>query len=115
MNIHARAGGDEKKNLAKILELRESYCLEKTNIIHERYRFNNRDQEAGESIDTYLSNLRSLTDTCNFGALKDETIRERIVCGVRDRSLRKKLLRVPELTLERYIDMCRSAEATSTQ
>ena len=106
---------DEKNNLAKILELRESYCLGKTNIIHKRYGFNNRDQEAGESIDTYASNLRSLADTCNFGALKDEMIRERIVCGVRDSSLRKQLLQVPELTLERCIDMCCSAEATSTQ
>ena len=33
---------DEKKNLAKILELWESYCLGKTNIIYERYRFINR-------------------------------------------------------------------------
>ena len=64
----------EKKNLAKILELWESYCFGKTNIIYERFRFNNRDQEAGESIDTYASNLRSLSDTCNFGALKDEMI-----------------------------------------
>ena len=106
---------DEKKNLAKILELWESYCLGKTNIIYERYRFNNRNQDAGESIDTYASNLRSLSDTCNFGTLKDEMIRDRIVCGVRDSSLRKKLLQVPELTLEKCIDMCRSAEATSTQ
>ena len=106
---------DEKKNLAKILELWETYCLGKTNIIYERYRFNNRNQDAGESIDTYASNLRSLSDTCNFGALKDEMIRDRIVCGVRDSSLRKKLLQVPELTLQKCIDMCRSVEATSTQ
>ena len=82
---------DEKKNLAKILELWESYCLGKTNIIYERYRFNNRNQDAGESIDTYASSLRSLSDTCNFGTLKEEMIRDRIVCGVRDGSLRKKL------------------------
>ena len=106
---------DEKKNLAKILELWESYCIGKTNIIYERYRFNNRSQDAGESIDTCASNLRSLSDTCNFGMLKDEMLRDRIVCGVRDSSLRKKLLQVPELTLEKCIDMCRSAEATSTQ
>ncbi|CAH3017880.1 unnamed protein product, partial [Porites evermanni] len=43
------------------------------------YRFNNRNQDAGESIDTYASNLRSLSDTCNFGTLKDEMIRDRIV------------------------------------
>ena len=77
--------------------------------------FNNHDQEAGESIDTYASNLRSLSDTCSFGALKDEIVRDRIACGVRDSSLRKKLLQVPELTLERWIDMCRSAEATQLE
>ena len=106
---------DEKKNLAEILELWESYCLGKTNIIYERDRFNNRNQDAGESIDTYASNLRSLSDTCNFGTLINEMIRDRIVCGVRDSCLRKKLFQVLELTLEKCIDMCRSAEATSTQ
>ena len=42
-------------------------------------------------------------------------IRDRIVCGVRDSSLRKKILQVPELTLQKCIDLCRSAEAMSTQ
>ena len=85
------------------------------NIIYERYHFNNRSQDAGESIDTYASSLRSLCDMCNFGTLKEEMIRDRIVCGVCDSSLRKKLLQVPALTLEKCIDMCRSAEATLTQ
>ena len=83
--------------------------------MHERYRFSNRNQDAGESIDTYASNFRSLSGTCNFGALKDEMIRDRIVCGVRNSSLRKKLVQVPELTLEKCIDMCRSGKGTSTQ
>ncbi|PFX13399.1 hypothetical protein AWC38_SpisGene22515 [Stylophora pistillata] len=106
---------DEKKNLAKIVELWESYCLGKTNIIYKRYRFDNRNQDAGESIDTYAANLRSLSETCNSGALKEEMIRDRIVYGVGDSSLRKKLPQVPEITLDKCIDMCRSAEATSTQ
>ena len=41
--------------------------------------------------------------------------RDRIVCGVRDSGLRKKLLQVQDLMLEKCIDMCRSAEATSSQ
>ena len=64
--------------------------LREMNILYERYRFNNRNQDAGESIDTYTSNLRSVSDTCNFGTLKDEMIRDRIVCGVRDSCLKKK-------------------------
>ena len=63
------------------------YCLGKTNIIYERYCFNNRDQESGKSINTYAANLRSLSDRCNFGALKDEMKRDNIVCVVRDQNL----------------------------
>ena len=94
---------------------REEEFSGKTNITYEGYRLNNRNQDAGESIDTYDSSLRSLLDTCNFRTLREEMIRDRIVCGVRDSSLRKKLLQVPELTLQKCIDICRIAEATSTQ
>ena len=66
---------DEKKNLVKILELWESYCLGKTNIIYYRYRFNNRNQSVNQSTLT-ASNLRSLSDKCNFRALKCEMIRD---------------------------------------
>ena len=75
----------EKNNFAKILELWESYCLGMLTLFM-KDNFNNRHQEAGESVDTYASNLRSVFDTCSFGALKDEIIRDRIVCGVRDSS-----------------------------
>ena len=37
---------------------------------------NNRNQDAGESIDTYASSLRSLSDRCNFGTLKKEMMRQ---------------------------------------
>ena len=52
---------------------------ENEHYIYERYRFNNRNEDAGESIDNYASNLRSLSDTCNIRVLKDEMIRDRIV------------------------------------
>ena len=41
-----------------------------------------RNQETGESFDTYLTALKALAKTCNFGSLKDELIRDRIVCGI---------------------------------
>ena len=68
----------EKKNIAKIVELWKSYCLGMLTLLT-KDNFNNRDQEAGESVDTYALNLTSLSDTCNFGALKDEIITDRIV------------------------------------
>lgn len=48
---------NEKKDMAKIIELCESYCLVKTNIIYERYVFNKNNQQEGETVETYASHL----------------------------------------------------------
>lgn len=106
---------DEKKNMDKIIELWDSYCLGRTNITYERYMFNARDQKENESIEAYASALRSLANTCNFGPLKEELIRDRIVCGLSDNEIRKKLLQIPELTLDKCMNICRSAETTTSQ
>ena len=74
----------------KVFELWQNYCIGKTNVICERYKFNNRSQEADESIDAYTAALRTLAETCEFGSLKDDLTRNRLVCGIRDNGQRKK-------------------------
>ena len=106
---------EEKSDITKVLELWEMHCIGKTNIIYERYKFNNRSQEQTESIDTYVTALRALAETCEFGTLKDHLIRDRIVCGVRENAVRRKLLQESGLTLSKCVDICRAAEATSAQ
>ena len=66
-------------------------------------------------IDNYVTTLRALAETCDFGALKDNLIRDRIVCGVRDNGIRRKLLQESELTLSKCVDICRANEATTAQ
>ena len=106
---------EQKADINKVLELWANHCLGKTNIIYERYKFNNRSQEQPESIDNYVTALRALAETCDFGALKDNLIRDRIVCGVRDNGVRRKLLQESELTLSKCVDICRANEATTAQ
>ena len=50
----------------KVLEKLEAYCISDTNESYERYLFNKRDQQQGESFDSYLTALCSLIKTCNF-------------------------------------------------
>ena len=40
-----------------VLEKLEVFCVGETNEIYERYQFNKRDQESGESIDSYVASL----------------------------------------------------------
>ena len=44
-----------------------------------------------------------------------DLIRDRIVCGVHDKGIRRKLLQECGLTLSKCVDICRANEATAAQ
>ena len=106
--------GDESK-VAKIMEKFQAYCNPRKNITWERHVFNTRNQEVGETIDQYVTELKTKATTCEFGTLKDSLIRDRIVCGKTSDKTRCRLLRETDLTLEKAIEICRANEATATQ
>jgi hypothetical protein len=81
-----------EKTTQKVLEVLEKYCVGDTNVIHERYVFNTRNQLTDEDFDTYLTRLRELANRCNYGTYKDELIRDRIVWGVKSDDVRHKLI-----------------------
>jgi hypothetical protein len=54
-------------------------------------------------------------NNCEFGALRDELIRDRLVVGIRSDSVRSRLLREAELTLHKAIDICRAAKVTDSR
>ena len=109
------ANDEEKTNVDKVIELLEAYFIGETNEIYEAYLFNQKVQEVGESFDSFLTTLRSLAKTCNFGSMLDRMIRDRVVVGVRDNATQKKLLAENKLTLNKCIDICRASETTSKQ
>ena len=77
--------------------------------------FFSRNQENGESIDHYVTVLKTMSNTCEFGDLKESLIRDRVVFGIQDNSVRERLLRDPDLTLQTAIEKVRSAELTNAQ
>ena len=106
---------DDKKNIEKVLELFQSYCVGETNVTYERYLFNARVQESGEAFESFVSSLRQLSLSCNFGAMREEMIKDRIVIGVADTQLRRSLLQEPKLTLKSAIERGRAMETTKQQ
>ena len=106
--------GDNVK-VAEILNQFEQYCNPRKNVPFERHLFNNRKQGSTETIDAYVTELRILSSSCEFGELRDSLIRDRIVCGVNSESVRLRLLRETDLTLQRAIDLCRASELSEKQ
>ena len=73
--------GDDKE-IDKVLEKFEEYCEPKKNVSYERYVFFSRAQESNENIDQYVTTLKKLCETCEFGTLKNSLIKDRIVLGM---------------------------------
>ena len=107
---------DEQRQDANItLTKLSEYFIPKRNKIYERYVFNSRSQKADESFEQFLTALRKLAATCEFGTFEDEMLRDRIVTDLRDHGHRERLLRESTLTLEKAIDICRTNEMAASQ
>lgn len=68
-----------------LLEKLNIYFMLKVNVIHERARFFLRTQKHEESVEEYIRSLYELAETCQFGLVKIENIRDRLVTGVMDK------------------------------
>ena len=109
------AEGDEAK-LDPVLAKFEQYCRPRRNVPFQRYCFNRRQQEAGETYEQYRTTLRKMAQECEFGTITpDEILRDRLVFGVRDDKVRERLLREPNLTLAKTDELCRAAESMQVQ
>ena len=84
-------------------------------MIIECAKFNKRSQLPDKPAEQFIASLYNLATNCNFGDLKDELIRDRIVVGIRDASLSKHLQMDPELTLEKAKRLVRQREAVHDQ
>lgn len=83
----------------------QEMCNPQTNITMERHKFNTRNQSAGETIESYVSDLRIKAKSCKFGDLYEELSRDRLVCGINNDNLRKVLLRDSDLSLAKTINI----------
>ncbi|KAJ8932068.1 hypothetical protein NQ314_014968 [Rhamnusium bicolor] len=93
----------------------ENHFIPRRNTIFERYKFNTRTQQPGESIESFITSLHSLAEHCLYGALKEELIRDRIVVGMLDQKTSERLQLQTNLTLSECILAVKQAELQASQ
>ena len=98
-----------------VLRTLETHFMGSVNVTYKRYVFNQRNKQDSETFETYLTVLRQLVRTCNYQKMTNELLRDRLVCGIKEDSIRKVLLQKRNLTLPEVIDICKSAEIASTR
>ena len=88
----------------------QTFFTPKVNVVAERYRFRQRAQAVGESIDHYLAALRELAKTCAFGNMEGEMLRDQIIEKINMPRIRERLLSEPDITLDKTVMMVRNME-----
>ena len=102
---------ESRKKYDDVLAKFDAHFQVRKNIIFERAQFNRRTQEDEESVDQFITNLYSLAENCEFGTMKDELIRDRLVVGIKDIALSERLQTDEALTLDKAKKLVRQREA----
>jgi hypothetical protein len=93
------------KSFKEITDILKEYFAPRPSEVVCRYKFHTRNRQSGETVTTYMSELRKLAENCNFDThLQD--IRDRLVCGVADERVQRLLLTEKDLTLEKEYTIC---------
>ena len=61
-------------------------------VIMERYKLNITDRQLSESVPFYVTELKHLSEHCDFGLSLDNMIRDRLVCRARNTKIQQLFL-----------------------
>ena len=101
------------KTYQELCDALTAHLAPKPLVIAERFRFHKRVQKEGESIKVYAASLQKLAEHCNFGNGLSDTLRDRLVCGMKDEKVQQRLLTMADLTFKKAVEEAEMAERAS--
>ena len=108
--------GEDDDVYKAALRTLDAYFTPQVNVPYERHIFRQMKQEEHETVDQFVVRLSNQAANCEFGATKNEQIRDQISDNCKSTELRRKLLgKGQELTLADTQKIARSLELSQTQ
>lgn len=106
-----------EKTYAQLIELLETYLCPKPNVVVQQHRFLSCSQKPEENIATYIAELRKFIATCEFKcecgrSVAEIFLRAQFIRGLRDATIREKLLQTTDLTFKKAVDIALALEAS---
>jgi len=80
------------KSFQEIVTILQQHLSPKPLEMAERFRFYKRNQREGETVLAYVAELKKLATHCNFFANLNEALRDRLVCGLQNMQIQRRLL-----------------------
>ena len=102
-----------EESYANLCKKMEEHFNPKPSEVMQRFSFHSRMRTANETVVEYVAALRRIAADCNFGNQLDENLRDRLVCGVNDCAIQRRLLSESNLDLTKALAIATAAEATT--
>lgn len=107
---------NEEKNEVSIIKSKFAAIFDpKISVTFERFSFNKITQLEGEPFDDFFNKIKNQAQNCEFGILRDDLLRDKIIIGLSSDVVREKLLSECNLTLDQAIKICRASEIATKQ
>ena len=103
----------KEKAYQELVKLIQDHLAPKPSEIVQRFKFNNRFRNEGESLADFVAALRNLAEHCEYKDTLEMMLRDRIVCGIRDEKIQRRFLVERELTFAKAYEIATSMEITS--
>ena len=104
-----------KISIAELLKLAAAHYHPKPTLAVHCFRFSSETCQVGESVASYLTEQKRLSEHRSFGDTLNNMLRDRIVCGIQDQSTQLRLLVEPDLTLQKAFKVDQAIESAETQ
>ena len=103
--------GDKEYNIL-VDKLSEHFTPAPSEIV-ERSKFHTRFRKPGESVTAFVSELRSIAKSCNFGDTLKTMLRDRIVCRINDSIIQHRLLAEKGLSFKTALELAQGMESAA--
>ncbi|XP_018401810.1 PREDICTED: uncharacterized protein K02A2.6-like [Cyphomyrmex costatus] len=106
-----------ERTYEQLMELLETYLCPKPNVVVQQHRFLSCVQKPENNIAAYVAELRKFIITCGFNcecgrSVADLFLRAQFIRGLRDTTIREKLLQTTDLTFKKAVDTALALEAS---
>ncbi|UYV67307.1 K02A2.6-like [Cordylochernes scorpioides] len=106
---------DTYPNVKEMLDMLTNHFKPFKNTIQRRNAFFTCVQKEKQGIMEFVTELKHLAQECEFENLTESLIRDRLIIGILDREVKRKLLEDPQLTLPRAISIAVISKSTCSQ
>ena len=99
-----------EKSYEEIVQILKDHYQPKPTVIVERFNFHSRYRKQEETVANFVAELRKLAGHGQFGDSLSDMLRDRLVCGINDKRIQRRLLAEPDLTFKRAFELAQGLE-----